>query len=207
MSQPHSRAHLLDKIVCPHCDGYFRAPKLKTGEYARCPDCRGMLQRHRTLSMQFVLASALSGVIFLSIALMWPVLTASFGGVRNDVNLLTAPDAFDGDWFTITAYVMVFVSVAAPLAQVVLLSWLLGFALGNRRAPGFSALLPVLKALRPWAMIEVFFLGALIVIVKVGGWVSVSLGPGFWSLAAFSGLLAAAHRFESASLWSRQDLR
>jgi hypothetical protein len=43
--------------------------------------------------------------------------------------------------------------------------------------------------------------------VKVGGWVSVSLGPGIWSLAAFSGLLAAVHRFDSATLWSKQDLR
>ncbi len=207
LSQPDSRAHLHDRIVCPHCDGYFKTPKLQAGEYARCPDCRGVLQRHRTLSLQFVLASTLSGIIFLLIALIWPVLTTSFGGIRNEVNLLTAPDAFNGDWFAITAYVMVFVCVAAPLAQVLLLSWLLAFALNNRRAPGFSALLPLLKVLRPWAMIEVFFLGALIVVVKVGGWVSVSLGPGIWSLAAFSGLLAAVHRFDSATLWSKQDLR
>jgi paraquat-inducible protein A len=141
------------------------------------------------------------------IALTWPVLTASLGGIRNEVNLFTAPAAFDSDWFTITAYVMAVVCVAAPLAQVMLLSWLLGFAIAHRRAPGFYLLLPLLKAIRPWAMVEVFFLGAIIVIVKVGGWVSVSLGPGIWSLAAFSGLLAAVHRFESATLWSRQDLR
>jgi uncharacterized paraquat-inducible protein A len=56
-------------------------------------------------------------------------------------------------------------------------------------------------------MVEVFFLGTLIVIVKVGGWVSMVLGPGMFSLAAFSVLLATLHRFDSASLWMREDLK
>jgi paraquat-inducible protein A len=200
-------APLRDKIVCPHCDGYFRTAALKPGEFARCPDCRGILQRHRQFSAQWVLSAAVSGAIFLLIALSLPVLTTSFGGIHNDVNLLSAPDAFDGAGYEIPAYVMAIVSVAAPFAQCAMLTWLLSFALARRRAPGFSLLLRILQVIRPWAMLEVFFLGSLIVVVKVSGWVSVRLGPGIWSLAAFSALLIAVHRFESAILWSREDLQ
>jgi len=154
-----------------------------------------------------VLSCALSGLILLLIGVASPVLTASFGGLTTEVNLLSAPDAFANDWFVIAAWALALVSLAVPLVQVLVLSWILAFILAERRAPGFSWLLPLLQALRPWAMVEVFFLGTLVVIAKVGGWVSILLGPGLWSLAAFSALLATVHRFDSASLWAQQDLR
>jgi paraquat-inducible protein A len=205
--QSHLPVPLRDKIVCPHCDGYYRTVALKPGEFARCPDCRGILQRHKQVSTQLVLSAALSGAIFVLIALTLPVLTTSFGGIHNNVNLLSAPDAFGTTGYEIPAYVTAIVSVAAPFAQCSMLTWLLSFALAGRRAPGFSFLLRILHVIRPWAMLEVFFLGSLIVVVKVSGWVSVHLGPGMWSLAAFSALLIAVHRFESSVLWSREDLR
>jgi paraquat-inducible protein A len=120
---------------------------------------------------------------------------------------LNAPQAFADDWFALAAWALALVSLAVPLVQVLVLSWILVFTLVERRAPGFAWLLPLLQTLRPWAMVEVFFLGTLVVIAKVGGWVSILLGPGFWSLAAFSGLLAIVHRFDSASLWAQHDLR
>ena len=200
-------APLRDVIVCPHCDGLFKAAQLQPEEYARCPDCLEPLQGHRTPSPQLVFSSALAGAILLLIAVASPVLTASFGGLTTEVNLLSAPDAFANDWFAIAAWALALVSLAVPLVQVLVLSWILAFTLAQRRAPGFSWLLPLLQVLRPWAMVEVFFLGTLVVIAKVGGWVSILLGPGLWSLAAFSALLATVHRFDSASLWAQQDLR
>jgi paraquat-inducible protein A len=201
------RASLRNNIVCPHCDGLFKAVQLKSGEYARCPDCLEPLQGHRTPSPQLVFSSALAGAILLLIAVASPALTAAFGGMTTEVDLLDAPLAFADDWFTLAAGALALVSLAVPLVQVLVLSWILVFRLAERRAPGFAWLLPLLQALRPWAMVEVFFLGSLVVIAKVGGWVSILLGPGFWSLAAFSGLLAIVHRFDSASLWAQQDLR
>ena len=200
-----SRAQLRELIVCPHCDGLFKAAKLNPGESARCPDCLEPLQGHRMPSRELVFASALAGVICIALATASPVLTASFGGLKTEVNVLSAPSAFDADGFTMAAWVLALVSFAVPLVQVLALSWTLAFALAHRRAPGFYWLLPVLQSLRPWSMVEVFFLGTLVVMVKVGGWVSIVLGPGFWSLAGFSALLAAVHRFDSAALWEHLD--
>ena len=203
--QIDARAPLAALVVCPHCDGLFKAAKLKSDESARCPDCGAPLQGHRRPSPQLVLSCALLGAILLVVAIASPVLTASFGELKTEVNVLSAPAAFADDWFVFAAWALALVSLAVPLIQVSVLSWVLGFTLARRRAPGFSWLLPLLQALRPWAMVEVFFLGTLVVIVKVGGWVSIWLGPGLWSLAAFSALLATVHRFDSASLWVRQE--
>jgi paraquat-inducible protein A len=202
-SDPRSRFREL--IVCPHCDGLFKVAKLTSGEIARCPDCHEPLQGHRMPSQELVLAAALAGVICIALAISSPVLTASFGGLKTEVNVLNAPSAFDADGFAFAAWALALVSFTVPMVQVLALSWTLGFAMRRRRAPGFSWLLPLLQTLRPWAMVEVFFLGTLVVMVKVGGWVSIVLGPGFWSLAGFSALLATVHRFDSATLWAYLD--
>jgi paraquat-inducible protein A len=198
---------LEDLVVCRRCDGLFKAASLRDGEQARCPDCFEILQGRRAPSPRFMLATALTGVILLCMAIAYPVLTASVAGETTEVNILTAPVAFADDWYELAAWTLALVCLAIPLLQVALLSWLLAFAAHSRRAPGFFWQLPLLQRLRPWAMVEVFLLGSLIVITKVGGWVSLTLGPGLFSLAAFSVLLAAAHRFESSSLWDRTDLQ
>jgi len=202
-----ARKHLQGLIVCGSCDGLFKLAPLRADQHARCPDCHRRLQGDRRPSAQYALSAALSGAILLVIAASSPVLIASVGGLTTEVNLRSAPEAFASDWFLAAAWTLAFVSLAIPLAQVLILSWLLSFSLAHRRAPGFGWLLASLQLLRPWAMVEVFFLGTLIVIVKVGGWVSMVLGPGMFSLAAFSVLLATLHRFDSASLWIREDLK
>lgn len=203
-SQPDPPVHLHGLIVCPRCDGLFKAATLKSHQQARCPDCLEYLQGHRGPSQRFVLAAAVTGIILLLLAITSPVLTASFGGLKTEVNLLSAPSAFAGDRFAVAAWSLLLVSLALPFIQVAILSWVLGFTLNGHRAPGSSWLLPVLQALRPWTMVEVFFLGTLVVIAKVSGWVSIVLGPGLWSLAAFTALLASVHRFDSTSLWAER---
>jgi paraquat-inducible protein A len=208
LPETDARKHLRDLIVCPHCDGLFKSVQLQSRDFARCPDCREPLLGHRTPSPQLVLSCALSGAILLAISIASPVIAASFGGLTTEVNVLTAPEAFAYDWFALAAWALALVSLAIPMVQVLALSWVLGFSLAHcRPAPGFTWILPLLQALRPWAMVEVFFLGTLVVLVKVGGWVPVLLGPGLWSLAAFSGLLATVHRFDSATLWVGQKAR
>jgi paraquat-inducible protein A len=165
---PH-RSNVRELIVCPHCDGLFKAAQLRPDEYARCPDCLEPLQGHRTPSREWVLAAALTGLICVTLAAVSPVLTASFGGVKTEVNVVSAPTAFDADGYAVAAWALILVSLMVPLVQVSALSWILAFALSRRRAPGFPWLLPLLQAIRPWAMVEVIFLGTLVVIVKVGG--------------------------------------
>jgi len=196
---------LRDFIVCRQCDGLYYAADPQPGEYVRCPDCHEPLQGHRSPSKQRVLAAALSGAIFVLIAATTPVLSASFGSLSTQVNALSAPAAFAGDAYWLAAGALALVSLAVPLVQVLTLSWMLCFALARRRAPGFSHLIRLLQLLRPWAMVEVFFLGTLVVIVKVGGWVSMSLGPGLFALGSFTLLLATVHRFDATGLWSDEE--
>ncbi len=78
----------------------------------------------------------------------------------------------------------------------------MGFARLRRRAPGFSRALVILHVLRPWSMSEVFLLGAMVAIVKLGGFIPIATGPGVWALALLTLCLAILGRFDPRSWWS-----
>ena len=54
--------------------------------------------------------------------------------------------------------------------------------------------------LKPWAMAEVFLIGVVVALVKIGGMATVDLGPAFWAMAGLVVLVV----YEGASLceWS-----
>ena len=79
--------------------------------------------------------------------------------------------------------------MVVPFLQILLLGWVLGFAWRGRRAPGFVLAMKVLQRLRPWSMVEVCLLGALVAIVKLSGFMAVVPGIGIWALAALTFLM------------------
>ena len=94
-------------------------------------------------------------------------------------------------------------AIAVPFLQIALLGWVLAFARFDRRAPGFDVSMRLLHGLRPWSMVEVCLLGALVSIVKLSGYLEVVPGVGIWALAALSILLPLIASRDTHQLWHR----
>jgi paraquat-inducible protein A len=102
----------------------------------------------------------------------------------------------------LAAIALLITTCLVPLAQLTLL---LGILLPTQlgwRVPGLDRLLIALHHLRPWGMAEVFFLGCLVVIVKLASWMPIYAGPGLWTLGAFTLLLAILSRFDTHTFWA-----
>ncbi len=97
--------------------------------------------------------------------------------------------------------------IIAPLLQIMLLCWLLGFALQGRAAPGFRVCMRTLEHLRPWSMLEVCLLGVLVAIVKLGGMLDVHPGLGLWALAMLTVVLVLISGRGIRRLWTDLDGR
>jgi len=68
-----------------------------------------------------------------------------------------------------------------------------------------GALLRVRQHLLPWSTVEIFVLGSVVAIVKLGDFAHISLGIGMWALAAFMILNAAARQaFAYTDFWARE---
>ena len=91
--------------------------------------------------------------------------------------------------------------IVAPLLQIALLGWVLGFARAGRRAPGFSQVMRLLNHLRPWCMIEVCMLGTLVAVIKLSSFLQVLPGAGIWGMAVLMALLALIANRDMRWLW------
>lgn len=91
--------------------------------------------------------------------------------------------------------------IIAPGFQLVLLVWVLSFALASRRAPGFKPAMRWLETLRPWSMLEVCLLGAMVAVFKLAGMLDVLPGIGLFALAVLSLLMIRIAGRDIRELW------
>lgn len=189
-------------IICRDCDAAYATPSPRRDQVARCTQCGAVISRHAQADVNVVLAIASSCAILLLIANFTPILAIDIAGTHTEANIWTAVLSMQGGWFSLGAAALMATMLLAPLAQIVFVLWLMGFARAGRRAPGFVRVLLILHVLRPWSMSEVFLLGSLVAIVKLGSFVPIITGPGTWSLALLTVLLAVLGHFDPRWWWS-----
>ncbi len=91
--------------------------------------------------------------------------------------------------------------IIAPVFQLLLLTWVLSFALAGKRSPAFRLCMRWLEALRPWSMLEVCLLGAMVAVFKLAGMLDVIPGTGLFALAVLSLLLIRIAGRDVRDLW------
>ncbi|MEO8553751.1 MAG: paraquat-inducible protein A, partial [Kofleriaceae bacterium] len=95
--------------------------------------------------------------------------------------------------------------IIAPLFEIGLLLWVLVPLCLDTRPLGFTALMRITHALRPWRMVEVFLLGVLVAVVKLGNLAEAVPGWGLFGIAVMTLALASLASFDRGALWRRAD--
>ncbi|MDF3936624.1 paraquat-inducible protein A [Pseudomonas citronellolis] len=190
-------------IICEYCDAVYRRAELNRHQRALCVRCGGVLQRHNPLGVQQRLALSITGAVLLAFANLYPVMTIGMKGISHSATLWDSVMILSNGAITFIALVMALAIIFAPVLQVTLLTWVLGFALGGRRAPGFAGCMRALEGLRPWSMLEVCLLGAMVAVIKLAGLLEVIPGIGLVALAALSVLLLYIAGRDIRDLWEQ----
>jgi len=188
-------------ILCTHCDAAYRRIALRPGERAHCRRCGSRMASGAHPDADRYLAVALTAAVLYAIAAVSPILSIEFGGVHTSASLWAAAVSLGHGWITGAAIVLGLTVCCIPLLQIVVLLWVLTFARLGRLAPAGGRALTLLQALRPWSMTEVFLLAVLVAIVKLSGWVHVSLDSGAWALAGLAGTLALLNSQSPHAWW------
>ncbi|MGE8466216.1 MAG: paraquat-inducible protein A [Pseudomonas putida] len=190
-----------DLIICEYCDTVYQRTPLGRHQRAICPRCGGVLYRHCNLTLQQRLALSVTGGILLVFANFYPVMTIGMQGVSNSATLWDAVQILSNGSITFIALVMALAIIFAPVLQIGVLCWLLSFALAGQRAPGFALCMRALESLRPWSMLEVCLLGAMVAVIKLAGLLDVIPGIGLLALAALSMLIIHIAGKDIRDLW------
>jgi paraquat-inducible protein A len=188
-------------IICEHCDSVYQKVTLAKHQKTLCTRCGGVLQRYNGLTVEQRLALTFTALMLWIFANFYPVMSINLKGVKNSATLWDSVLALSLGPITFIAMVAAIAIIIAPIFQLLLLIWVLGFALAHRRSPGFRFCMRWLETLRPWSMLEVCLLGAMVAVIKLAGLLDVLPGIGLFALAVLSLMMIRIAGRDIRDLW------
>lgn len=152
-----------------------------------------------------MLAVTLTAAIAFLIANALPLLTLTTGGQQTRGTLWQAILASYNAQLPVVAATLFLTLILAPTIEIGLLLWLLVPLCLRTRPLGFAGAMWTLRILRPWRMVEVFFLGVIVAIVKLSALATSVPGWGLFGVAVMTCALASLSAFDQAAIWHRAE--
>lgn len=180
---------------------------LQEGEKAICPRCVSPLMSHERNSLHRTAALAMAAGVLFVVSNCFPFMTLRAGFRASEMRLWQSASGLEEQGYPYLAGAVSIFILAAPILLIGGLLYLLLPLLWERRLPGAIRLCRLVLAARRWNMIEVFLLGALVSLLKLGKLAELTLGASFW---AFVGLIicltAALASIHPRELWTRLEM-
>jgi paraquat-inducible protein A len=173
-------------IVCHACDLAHRRGATQGKARVRCVRCRAELYRTTSTNIDTILALAVTALVLLLLSNAFPLVELQLNGSSRSTTLLGAARGLYDQGYATIAVLVVVTTLLVPLFQISTLLYVLVPLRRQHRARGQNELFRMLTRLRPWALPEVFMLGALVAVVKLAAMAHVI--PGI-SLFAYGALM------------------
>jgi paraquat-inducible protein A len=193
--------------MCAGCGQAYARRHLRSTEWARCRRCGSTLEHGRHFSIATWLALTLTAAILMVFANVFPVAVISLVGLESKATVwqsVVALAAGPGAPVAVTAGM---IAIGVPALQVLTLLWILSFAVAGRSCPYFVPALRVLRASKPWGMIEVCLLAILVALVKLSGFMHVVAGIGIAAIVVLAPLMAVISNRNAGDLWPLYEAR
>lgn len=193
--------------VCHVCDTLFAMEPLPEGTAATCKCCGTVLYQNRPASLARATAFSATALILMGVVHSFPFLIMDAASIRTTLNLASAAGALFDQGSPILGGALALFTIIAPLAMASGLIYVCGPLMFGRVAPGAVQVAKWLNKTEPWNMIEVFLLGVLVSLLKLGKVADVHFGLGFWAFGALMVSMAAAvAAIDRDELWDRLEV-
>ena len=171
----------LDELVaCHECDLLMRKPVLQHDEKAQCPRCGYELYAHRHNVVNRSLALVLTALLLFVPANFLPIMQLHLLGQTSDDTVWSGVLGLYNSEMRGVAVVVFLCSMAVPLLKLLCqLAVLLSIRLNVGRDYGL-VFYRFYHHLRAWGMLEVYFMGVLVAIVKLVDLAELTVGLGLF---------------------------
>jgi paraquat-inducible protein A len=171
----------LDELVaCHECDLLMRKPALQHDEKAQCPRCGYELYAHRHNVVNRSLALVLTALLLFVPANFLPIMQLHLLGQTSDDTVWSGVLGLYNSEMRGVAVVVFLCSMAIPLLKLLFqLAVLLSIRLNVGRSYGLL-FYRIYHHLRDWGMLEVYFMGVLVAIVKLVDLAELTIGLGLF---------------------------
>lgn len=196
-----------DQVACHFCDALHPAPLINEGEAALCRNCGEVLYQNRPRSLSRAVAFSAAAIIFMIMAHSFPFLTMEAAGNRTQLGLVQSAKALAADGDTPLSLLTVLFTIVTP---VILTCGLLYVTLPlhyGRILPGAFTLTRWIQRSEAWCMLEVFLLGFIVSLLKLGHVAEIQFEIGLWALVALVVCIAGAMSgIDQRELWDRLEV-
>jgi paraquat-inducible protein A len=188
-------------IVCLHCDAVHRKPTMVRGEVTRCSCCLGPLERAQRLDVGGMLALTIAALIVFVVANVYPI---AYIDVRGADDAATLWSCIATSWREHSSTISVLTALTLfffPLTELLAAFLVLAPLARGRRGRLFALGMRALRFARNGSMPEVFMLGVIVAVVKLGDIATIHPGLGLWAFALLTVLITLITSFDHAWLW------
>jgi paraquat-inducible protein A len=191
-------------IACHECDLLQRPTQLADHTVARCARCDSVLYQPVDDDLDRPLAFTLAATVLFLIANAFPIVGLELQGQATTATLFGTAQALFEQNMRMLAVLVFFTTILVPAVQLGAMLYLLIPLRGGSVPTLLPLAVRALQAIRPWGMTEVFILGLLVSLVKLGTLARVVPGIGLWSFGALLFAIAAAvASFDARVIWAR----
>jgi paraquat-inducible protein A len=190
------------RTACLECDLLVALDEIKGGQRARCPRCEHLLTAATKDGFTRAAAFALAAAVLLIMANSFPFLALKQSGLEKVMTIPNAGLELYRDGFLSLAVMVLGPIVVIPAAMIVTIL-MLAVPLRRRwKVPWLIGAGRLFFAMNPWSMVEVFIIGVLVSLVKIGAMATVVMGISFWAYIGF-GLcfIAAISSLDRFQVW------
>ncbi|MBC2711815.1 MAG: paraquat-inducible protein A [Desulfosarcina sp.] len=193
-------------IACHECDLLHRVQSLPEKSKARCSRCGSLLYVHYPETIDRTLACAITGLVLLVIANLYPFLSLESQGSILETTLITGTIILSQESMAGVAILVLFTSMLIPCVLLGALVYVLWPMKRGACLPASRRIFRLALILRPWSMTEVFLLGILVSVVKLAKMATIIPGTALFAFLALVFVLAAVNVFlDPRTIWERMD--
>lgn len=168
-------------MACPACAEIQALPPPKAGydrKCRRCGETMGSGLVHLDLAFPILLAAVIAFIVLLSL----PLQRIELHGRHAESGLSTAVSGFFHYGMSPMALFAFVCIVFAPMGRAVALLFVIACVQTGHRPKYVARVYRFSETLRPWTMLDVFLVAALISMTKLRDLVRVEMTPGLWVL-------------------------
>ena len=191
---------------CLDCGQRQVVPALRPGTVARCLRCDRLLRRARRNPLGQGAGAEHGGSGPARRRLPHAADDGEHQRHEPERQPLLGPQSLRSDGLWELSAVVLFTSVAAPVAKAVAMTYVLAGLQFRRPWWHLRQIFAWIEWLRPWSMVEVYLLGIFVAYVKLIALVHIELGPALYALGALMLVMVAADAvLDRQAVWEALD--
>ncbi len=177
-----NREELDSLVICKKCHTLHKKIQLRSGGKALCKHCNTVIYRNHNNLFQTTLSLGLTAFVLLIVAFSFDIVTININGIYQSLNLSSLFLVIFEEGYYLVGIMLLFLILFFPLMILGSLIFLL--LLMQMQISGYMVkrLLILIAKLRPWSMVDIFFVSILVAMVKLFDYAQIELGISFVAL-------------------------